>query len=103
MKYSEARKVLGLESAACTLTEEIVVTAWRGRCKTHHPDTAAVHKALGQEPRYTIDQLTLAKKTLLDDLEGADLACKLCNGSGKVRAKFGVATCNQCRGTGDKI
>lgn len=100
MKYSEARSILGLNNAACTLTAEIVVEAWRAACKANHPDTVDTAKA---RIVWTIDHLTMAKKTLLDDLEGADLACKLCGGSGKVRAKFGVATCNQCRGTGDKL
>lgn len=101
MKHSEARRTLGLENAACALTAEIVVEAWRKALLDVHPDTAPPAGLTGETR--TVDQLTTAKKTLLDGLAGDDLACKLCGGSGKVRAKFGVATCNQCRGTGDRL
>lgn len=112
MKLSEARKVLGLEAAAATLTEEIVVTAWREAVKRAHPDTAAQafenHKAEGvadldaSSTVWSVDTLTTAKKVCLDSLSGADLSCKLCGGIGKVRAKMGLTTCGSCKGTGDR-
>lgn len=100
MKLSEARKVLGLENAVAALTEEVIVTAYRRELLAVHPDTAPPAGLTGETR--TVDELTTAKKTLLDSLSGDDSACKGCGGSGKVRAKFGVVRCISCRGTGDR-
>lgn len=99
MKHSEARAILGLDNTASSLTEEIVVTAWRAAVKHNHPDMSPDAKASNL---HTIDQLTKAKKTLLDSLNGADFACGTCGGSGKVRGRVGLRECATCKGTGDK-
>lgn len=100
MKQAEARAMLGLDKALADLTEEIVVEAWRGAVKRNHPDTATA----AEQPQivWTVDALSIAKKTLLDSISGADFACKLCSGRGKVPAKMGWRTCSACKGTGDK-
>jgi hypothetical protein len=102
MKQSEARKVLGLDSAVVALTPGIIMEAFRARCKECHPDTYSGDDSVSIVPLYTMDQLTTARKTLLDSLMGADFACKLCGGSGKVRGRMGLVQCGPCKGTGDK-
>jgi hypothetical protein len=112
MKQSEARKVLGLDSAVAALTPEIVTEAFRARCKECHPDTVAqamdnmkAKQAADTDSPvtvWTMDKLTTARKTLMDALSGADFACKLCGGSGKVRGRMGLVVCGPCKGTGDK-
>lgn len=102
MKHSEARDILCLDKAMPTLTVEIVQEAFRNACKAYHPDTGILTRLEGMVPVYTMDQLTKARKTLLDNLNGADFACGSCGGSGKVRGKVGLSKCPTCKGTGDK-
>jgi DnaJ-class molecular chaperone len=111
VNQQEARKLLGLENAMPTLTEEIVKQAFRRQCMLHHPDTAAQAEAnmaarttsddvAVEVPR--IDTLTKAKIILLQVASGADLSCKTCAGRGRVPARMGWQTCSVCKGSGDK-
>ncbi len=92
MNRNEALKLLSLDNAVVTLTPEIVQTAFRRAMVEHHPDTggAATNVGVYQE----------ARKVLLDTLNDADSACKLCQGVKMVRGKFGWRNCTACHGTG---
>jgi DnaJ-class molecular chaperone len=99
MKQSQARELLGLSNAVAALTPEIVTEAFRAQAKNIHPDSPS---RTMQGPAADLSLLTIARKTLLDSLSGADFACKLCGGSGKVRGRMGLVVCGPCKGTGDK-
>lgn len=104
MSFNQAKLVLGLQNCMPSLTEEIVVAAWRAAVKQNHPDTTPHVLSYDNTPRatYTMELLTTAKIFLLNHLTGDDLACKLCRGTGKVPAKMGLRTCVACNGTGDR-
>src|SRR5579863_726918 len=99
MRQSEARKLLGLDSAVAGLTPEIIIEAFRAAAKAGHPDSADYS---ADHHIHNMNALTTAKKTLLDSLSGADFSCKLCGGSGMVRGRMGLVQCGPCKGTGDK-
>lgn len=101
MNRVEALKLLGLDKAIPDLTSEIVQAAFRARAKLAHPDTA---ESAGESnlTRFDAHALTMAKKVLLDSLQGTDLCCRLCKGRGMVRGNMGFRKCVACEGTGER-
>lgn len=101
MNRPDALKILGLEHAMPDLTPDIVLEAFRSRVKLVHPDTAE-SRSESNLTQVTVQELTMAKKTLLESLDGTDLCCRLCNGRGRVRASIGSRTCVACDGKGER-
>lgn len=101
MERRKALEILGLEHAVPDLTADIVQTAFRTRVKLAHPDTAE-SRGESNLTHLTVQELTMAKKTLLESLQGTDLYCRLCKGLGSVRASMGVRKCVACGGTGER-
>lgn len=101
MKRDEALRILELDRAMPDLTPDIVQEAFRRLVKLSHPDTAG---SAGESnlTHLTVDQLTEAKKVLLESLQGTDLYCRLCKGRGSVRGNMGVRKCVACGGTGER-
>ena len=73
-----------------------VRTAYAAAVKRAHPDTAA--EGTSGVP---IRDLQAARDLLLCGVETQNSACKLCQGSGKVRGAMGLRDCAACNGTGD--
>jgi DnaJ-class molecular chaperone len=95
MKLSYAAALLGVNEGA---SKESVREAWALAVKAAHPDTGASPVRAAA----VIEKLTEARDLLLNALAGADLACKLCGGTGKVRATLGARDCTACNGTGER-
>lgn len=104
MKREEALNLLGLEQAVSNLTPQIVAEAFRARVKQAHPDTASAGESRGEsnESQTSVQLLTIARKTLLESLDGTDLCCRLCSGRGIVRSSMGWRKCVACKGTGER-
>ena len=100
MRRDTAVIMLGLTGPLTELTPALIMEAFRKAAWKHHPDGQG--EAFGPGAAADIDKLTTAKKTLLDMLSGADFACKMCGGSGKVRGRMGLVQCGPCKGTGDR-
>lgn len=97
MKRDEALKLLGLEPGN-PISSDIVQAAFRQRVKLAHPDTAGDSQGV----KYSVQQLTMAKKMLLESAQGTDLCCRLCAGRGMVRSGMGFRDCVACKGTGER-
>ena len=100
MRRDTAAIMLGLTGPLTELTPALIMEAFRASAKANHPDVMTAEVA--KHAAVDMDKLTTAKKTLLDMLSGADFACKLCGGSGKVRGRMGLVQCGPCKGTGDR-
>jgi hypothetical protein len=98
MERKKALELLGLGSAVPDLTAGIVLEAFRAKAKLAHPDTASESNLT----HFDAHALTLAKKVLLESLQGTDLCCRLCAGRGMVRAVMGFRRCVACHGTGER-
>jgi hypothetical protein len=98
MDRKKALELLGLDSAVPDLTHDIVLEAFRARAKMAHPDTASESNLT----HFDAHALTVAKKVLLESLQGTDLCCRLCKGRGMVRASMGFRRCVACHGTGER-
>jgi DnaJ-class molecular chaperone len=94
----EAARILDLDPAAPGLTVQIVNTAFRSRVKLAHPDTGGESK----ESKHSVQELTTAKKLMLESLQGLHLCCKLCQGHGMVKSSMGFRQCVACKGTGER-
>jgi DnaJ-class molecular chaperone len=94
----EARTILGLDKAACDLTEAIITRAYRRALVTHHPDTRI---ALEDAPVILPRQIKEAREVLRQAATGENNACAQCRGRGKVPSRVGAVTCGACKGTGD--
>lgn len=101
MNRVEALKILGLDKALPDLTSDMVLEAFRSRVKLVHPDTA---ESAGESnvTHLSVQQLTEAKKVLLESLQGTDLYCRLCRGRGMVPSHMGCRKCVACKGTGER-
>jgi DnaJ-class molecular chaperone len=95
MHWNDAKQALGLTGVH--IDAVTVRKAWAEAVKRTHPDTATDSRNVTYS-----EKLTEARDFLLAALAGADLACKLCNGTGKVRASLGARECAACNGTGDR-
>ncbi len=92
----EAMERLGLVGTSLAEMLPYHVRRAFGVCaKACHPDTGAARG-------YSIGQLQEARDVLMAHLSDKDLACQMCNGSGKVRARLGAQDCPACSGTGDQ-
>lgn len=93
--------MLGLDKALPDLTRDIVLEAFRAKARLAHPDTgnSATESNL---THFDAHALTLAKKVLLESLQGPELCCRLCKGRGMVRASMGLRKCVACGGTGER-
>jgi hypothetical protein len=101
MERRKALEILGLDKTLCDLTSNIVLEAFRIRVKLAHPDTAE-SRGESNLTHYTVQELTMAKKTLLESLPGTDLYCRLCRGRGMVPSHMGFRKCVACGGTGER-
>lgn len=101
MNQHEAEALLGLTPGEAT-SVRAVRAAFSRSVRLCHPDTAenggASHAPIGN----TIGQMQAARDLLLAHLNGLNLCCKLCGGSGTVRGRLGRTECVTCNGTGDK-
>lgn len=62
-----------------------------------HPDTG------GEEAHpEKVATIKKARDYLLSLEKKSSIACRACNGSGRIRASFGHTTCAQCGGHGEK-
>lgn len=101
MDRNKALEILGLSQALPDLTSDIVQAAFRSKVKLAHPDTAE-SRGESNLTHYTVQELTMAKKRLLESLQGTDLCCRLCKGRGMVRGNMGFRKCVACEGTGER-
>lgn len=102
MNPARARELLGLLAAETSVRS--IRAAFARRCRACHPDTnqfEAAQEKLGSV-LVGIAQLQQARDVLLEAAAGANRACKLCGGRGRVRGALGVRSCSACAGTGDK-
>ena len=97
MKFEMALRLLGLSE--WELSPDRIREAFAYEIKLAHPDTAAMGTLAP-----TVSTLQEAREVLLNRVNGADLACKQCHGTGKVRMTGSIAyrECGVCKGTGDK-
>lgn len=91
MTPAQARTTLAIAHDA-PIRPEVVSGAYARAVFKNHPD----HGGDGTQ----LASLKLARDTLLSHRDIP--ACKMCGGSGKVRARFGAQTCTGCEGTGDR-
>lgn len=99
MTKEEALKLLGLDTAKCDLTVEIVTRMYRRALVAHHPDTRA---ALDGAPVVRPGDLQEARAVMRRVVAGQEFPCGQCKGVGTVPAKLGRRTCSACKGTGDR-
>lgn len=105
MKREEALALLALGNARCTLTKEIVETAFRKVVRASHPDMQVNSPEIKRKCDVDMDKLTKAKVFLLENLTGmSDFACVLCQGRGIVQQGHGMGwlPCVACKGTGER-
>lgn len=83
------------------LTATRIRAAFARAVRDAHPDTAND----SQDAAERIASLQEARDLLLSEHDSTlyhNRACKVCSGSGKVRARLGVTACSACGGTGER-
>lgn len=103
MKRKEAIELLGLDHVRCSLTSDIVLSAFRNIVRFSHPDLQHDAPEIKRKCAIDMDKLTKAKVFLLENLtEHNDFACVLCQGRGIVQRGMGWWPCVACKGTGER-